>query len=194
MKIAIYVPSWPPGLLANGIVTYASQLVPALRALGHEVFVLTPQKDVGDLSEYTINLQKFTTKRTVWNRSMFRLIPEVVRFDMASSVIASAIAMLVQEHKLDVFEMEESFGWSYSISRLKILPVVVRLHGPAFLTILPDRTNKAALRGRLRREKRGLINAQLVTAPSADVLNAVQRYYHLDLNGCVIPNSFEARS
>jgi hypothetical protein len=41
MKIALLVPSWPPGFASNGIVTYAAQLVPALRGLGHEVFVLT---------------------------------------------------------------------------------------------------------------------------------------------------------
>ena len=36
MKIALFVPNWPPGLTPNGIVTYASQLVPALRRLpGH---------------------------------------------------------------------------------------------------------------------------------------------------------------
>ena len=61
MKIALLVPSWPPGFSANGIVTYASQLVPALRRLGHEVFVLTACKATGDDDPYTIDLRGFVS-------------------------------------------------------------------------------------------------------------------------------------
>ena len=59
MKIALHVGSWPTGLIANGIDTYASQLVPALRRLGHEVFVLTANKAADHRDPYTIDLRSF---------------------------------------------------------------------------------------------------------------------------------------
>ena len=40
------MPEWPPSGMPNGIVSYASRLVPALRDLGHEVFVLTHGRGV----------------------------------------------------------------------------------------------------------------------------------------------------
>ena len=45
MKIAMYVAAWPAGREANGVVTYASHMVPALRRMGHEVFVPTLQSN-----------------------------------------------------------------------------------------------------------------------------------------------------
>ena len=47
---------WPPGASANGIVTYAAQIIPALRQLGHEVFVLTPNCTAKADDPYTIDL------------------------------------------------------------------------------------------------------------------------------------------
>ena len=134
MKIAVYVPSWPPGNISSGIVTYASQVVPALRQLGHEVFVLTNHKTADEDDPYTIDLQYFSSPPTLWQRAMFRLAPATTGFNRVSSPIAHAIKKLVETHELDVFEMEETGGWNLAISRLKLLPVVVRLHGPWFLT------------------------------------------------------------
>ena len=37
------------------------------------------------------------------------------------------------EHGIQLFEMEESFGWARWISRAFTVPVCVRLHGPWFL-------------------------------------------------------------
>src|SRR5262249_45868074 len=127
MKVALYVPSWPPGFAANGIVTYASQLVPALRRLGHEVFVLTSRKEQNNDDPYTIDLRALAPAPTLWDRAMFRVAPDTASYKAAASVITSAIRSLVERHRLDVFEIEESFGWSFAISRLRLLPVVVRL-------------------------------------------------------------------
>src|SRR5262245_24413463 len=132
MKIGIYVTSWPPGDIPNGIVIYASQLVPALRRLGHEVFVLTPDKTTED-DPYTIDLRNLGATPTFWARALSKLIPHSAGFNIVSSVIATAVGELVKKHKIEVFEMEETFGFSFAISRLKLLPVVVRLHGPWFL-------------------------------------------------------------
>ena len=79
MKIAIYAPSWPPGSTPNGIVTYASHLVPALRRLGHEVYVLTGDV-VGDRDPYTVDLRDFSSEPSLWDRAMFKLAPETAHF------------------------------------------------------------------------------------------------------------------
>ena len=133
MKIAIAVPSWPPGSVPNGIVTYASQLVPALRQLGHEVFVVTGRK-LADDDPYTIDLKHYSPQPSILNRARYKFASETGRRNLSSSKITSAIGDLVAKHQIEVFEIEESFGTNFAVSRLNIVPVVVRLHGPWFLT------------------------------------------------------------
>jgi glycosyltransferase involved in cell wall biosynthesis len=197
MKIALFVPSWPPGFAANGIVTYASQLVPALRRLGHEVFVLTFAKGAIDDDPHTIDLRSFASAPTLWRRAMFKLAPDTAAFNAASLAIASAINDLVKKHKPDVFEMEESFGWSFAISRMNLLPVVVRLHGPWFLNGRFNDPHDVASSKRYREEWEGraLQHAHFVTAPSAQVLRTVKSHYRLDLTESrVIPNPVDTAS
>jgi len=91
--------------------------------------------------------------------------------------------------------MEETFGLSFAISRLKLLPVVVRLHGPWFLNgRFNDPDDATALnRHRQELEGRGIRAAQFVTAPSAEVLQSVKDHYKLSLPGSrVIPNPLDA--
>ena len=195
MKIGFFAPSWPPGCVANGIVTYLSQLVPALRRLGHEVFVLTPFKATECDDPHTIDLQGFASTRTFWDRAMYRLTPEAAQFSASSSAIACAVIKLAEEKELDVLEMEESFGWSYEISSLKLLPVVVRLHGPWFLSGKFNDCGQTMSPARRRevREGRGIQHAHCVSAPSANVLQAVKDHYCLKLPASkVISNPINA--
>ena len=74
MKIALFAPYWPPGHVSNGIVTYMSHLVPALRRQGHEVFVLTFFKG----ASATIRTQstcKALRLNGLWDRAKYRLAP-----------------------------------------------------------------------------------------------------------------------
>jgi glycosyltransferase involved in cell wall biosynthesis len=195
MKIALFAPYWPPGHVSNGIVTYMSHLVPALRRQGHEVFVLTFFRGAECDDPHTIDLQSFAPKRTLWDRAKYRLAPETSRFNAEASAIACAVIKLVEEKKLDVLEMEESFGWSYEVSRLKLLPVVVRLHGPWFLNgRFNDPGETSSLnRRRQMREGRAIQQANFVSAPSAEVLRAVRDHYNLKLTASkVISNSITA--
>jgi glycosyltransferase involved in cell wall biosynthesis len=197
MRVALYVPSWPPGGVANGIVTYASQLVPALRRLGHEVFVLTPRKAQRHYDPYTIDLQDFSVPRNLWDRAMFRIVPEKAEFKAASSAIASAVKELFDKYALDIFEMEESYGWSFAVSELKLLPVVVRLHGPWFLNgQFNDHNDRNHLSlHRQEWEGRGISDAQFVSSPSAEVLRAVKDRYRLNLTASqTIANPLDAVS
>src|SRR5580704_4023851 len=105
MKIALYVPTWPPGDTPNGIVTYAAQLVPALRRLGHEVFVVTPRKAQDSNDPRVIDLCRFAPTQSFWHHLLAKLDFETAAFNFASSEIASAIRDLVEKHDLDVFEI-----------------------------------------------------------------------------------------
>lgn len=192
MKIALFVPSWPPDSLPNGIVSYASQLVPALRRLGHEVFVLTPAKATGDSDHYTIALRDFAAAPTLWNRAFRKLAPDLAAFRSTSLAIVSAILEMRNRHGIDIFQIEDSYGWSLPVSRLRLLPVVVRLHGPWFLNgqFDNDPATSRSMQERIRREGVAIAAATAITAPSKNVLDATAKYYELDLRLTkVIPNA-----
>ena len=194
MKIGLFAPYWPPGMGANGIVTYLSYLVPMLRQLGHEVFVLSYM--VGENDRHTIDLRNYASSSpSLLNRVMFKLAPEGTLFKTLSSAIGRAIGDLVSRHQIDVLEMEESFGWSLTVSRLKLLPVLVRLHGPWFLNGKFNNSSDESIEHfrRLKREGKAIEHAEYVTAPSAEVLRAVKDYYKLTLSASqVIGNPIDA--
>jgi glycosyltransferase involved in cell wall biosynthesis len=193
MKIALYIASWPPGEKASGAVTYASQLVPALRKQGHEVFILTFRKNADDSDPRTMDLRRFVN-RTWWNRATLRLAPTRASFKQTANAIASALCELMDKHGLDVFEIEEAFGFSHAIARMHLLPVVVRLHGPWHLNgRFMDPSALAANRRRVKCEGNGMNCAQLVTTPSERVLELTRNYYGFDLTASrVIRNPIEA--
>jgi glycosyltransferase involved in cell wall biosynthesis len=194
MKIALYVPSWPPRSAANGIVTYAAQIVPALRRLGHIVYVLTADLQSKTPDEFTIDLAEFRGPNGLFYRLGRKLVPQNPYGSLAP-VITRAVSALVRNKGIDVFEIEESFGWSYSVSQLRSVPVVVRLHGPWFLNGQFDPVGVDTRAGRSREflEHRGIRNADLVTSPSKVVLETVRKHYNLALdNSVVIPNAIEA--
>ena len=86
-----------------------------------------------------------------------------------------------------LFEMEESFGWARWISRASSVPVCVRLHGPWFLNAralgFPE---DDAFHRRVAEEGRAIAEADVVTAPSHDVLNRTRAYYGLDLEEALV--------
>jgi glycosyltransferase involved in cell wall biosynthesis len=192
MKIAIFVPSWPPGASANGIVTYAAQIIPVLRQLGHEVFVLTPKCTAKTADPYTIDLNAIETRRSPLSRLASRVLKSSSLIDDFGKKLVSTISMLTERHNIDVVEIEESFGWASGIARAKIVPVVVRLHGPWFLNGSFDDSPSPASRARIEAEGLGIRAATMITAPSADVLSNVRTHYNLRLDSArVIPNPME---
>jgi glycosyltransferase involved in cell wall biosynthesis len=187
MKIAMYVPSWPLGDFPNGIVTYAAFLVPALRSLGHDVFVITGVTNDDD--PFTINLKRYGKTTGVFQRLIFRIFPDLARHRNMSAALSAAIEELVEKHSIDLFEMEESFGWSHAIAKVRKVPVVVRLHGPWFLN---KRERAKSDAGRERKEMRGIVSASAISSPSSNVLQSVRKYYGLELSSSAcIPNPIE---
>lgn len=193
MKIAIFVPSWPPGASANGIVTYAAQIVPALRQLGHDVFVLTPNCISKAADPYTIDLSAIESSRSPLSRLAARLLSSSSFVDDFGRKLVTAVTMLAERHAIDVVEIEESFGWAFGIASARIAPVVVRLHGPWFLNGSFDSPSTSTSRIRIEAEGQGIRAATMVTAPSANVLHNVRAHYDLRLESArIIPNPMEA--
>ena len=104
--------------------------------------------------------------------------------------VAEATARASARRKLDLLEMEETFGAAFYTQKALDLPVVVRLHGPVFLNSVAlgmptdedfHRTNLA--------ERRCITEAVGVTSPSRDVLEKVRQRYGVELpDARVIPN------
>src|SRR5690606_14273682 len=110
-KIALYVPVWPPRNIANGVVTYASHMVPALREHGHDVHVLTTR--TVDEGAGAIDLRGFAPRSSsLIRRSVGRLAPDYETYKRISESILTAVRYLLSTHKIDVFQIEDSFGWA----------------------------------------------------------------------------------
>jgi glycosyltransferase involved in cell wall biosynthesis len=181
LKIAFYSPAWPAGSQANGVVTYVGTMVPKLRQMGHEVYVITP--DAKERDEFTINLKEYEKPPSYFRRALFKISPRLALFKSQCEPLISAVKMLVRERGLQVIEIEESFGWNLALSKLKLLPVVVRLHGPWFI----NKRHQDA--DREKRERRGVEGASFVTSPSKIILDQTKAHYGDDLPGnATIPN------
>ncbi|MEQ1930687.1 MAG: glycosyltransferase family 4 protein [Parvularculaceae bacterium] len=194
MRVVYYVCGWPPGRVQNGIVSAIGVLAPALRGLGCDVRILASfgesegSADVSFLDGAAPARKEPAPVRVM--RNWMR--PGRHRFDLPALRIAEALGASPSE----VFEIEESFGWSAIIARRTSAAVVTRLHGPWFM-------NGASLKGeenfdrtdnlRIQKEGAAIAGAEAVTAPSKYVLDAVRNRYGIALaNGVVIPNAVEA--
>lgn len=180
MKIALCVPAWPPGIAPNGIITYASYLVPALRALGHEIFILAFWTS-GEIDDHTVDLRSYGPRRPLWMRALARAAPSSFTKNVRW-MLARAIADLDARHRLDVVEVEEARGLSLAVSRARKLPVVVRLHGPWFISGRFGRVRRSAADDRREvNEGHAVEVADFITSPSEAALTAVRRHYGLSL-------------
>ena len=171
MKIAMCVPDWPPGNSANGIVSYASQMIPALRSLGHDVFILARDSCHPESDSRLSLIKTFQRPLPLWNRALFRIAPTSAIYHANARTLARAAEDLVTKHGIEILEIEESFGLSHAVSRLRLIPVVVRLHGPWFLTKRSEDTRREWL------ERRAITTADAVTSPSEHVLKSVEQHY-----------------
>ncbi|WP_083780412.1 glycosyltransferase family 4 protein [Nitrobacter sp. Nb-311A] len=187
MKIAMLVPSWPPGNLANGIVTYANYMVRELRRQGHEVYILTANASITEVG--TIDLKRYQRPRSLWRRLIFRLAPDRASWCERTELIVKAITELKRTSGLEVLEIENSFGLSLALSETKRLPIVVRLHGPWFLSKTERRPVYDAIREYL--EGRALRSAQVISSPSRNIGNAVSKRYGSKITYRVFSNPID---
>lgn len=163
MKIAYYTATWPLSKTApNGVVSYVANLVPCLRAMGHEVYILTNETSVAD--NYVIDLRLIPIPKCYEDSYYLR----------TSFAIGAALRHL-RKQGLDLFEIEEAFGFAGDVAELGLVPVVTRLHGPWFL--VGRFWEGPPFVGREEQEGRSYKLAQAVSAPSVSVANSVRDFY-----------------
>src|SRR5262245_33374679 len=90
--------------------------------------------------------------------------------------------------------MEESFGWARWVRNATSIPICVRIHTPWFTTrTIMNAPDTAKFRRRVLNERRGITEADALSAPSSDVLERTRAYYDLPLeHAVVIPNPMPA--
>jgi glycosyltransferase involved in cell wall biosynthesis len=194
LSLAFYSPSWPAGHDSNGIVTYVGTIVPELQARGHVTSVVTATVAGSPITDGVYGLDGSSVYRTLpsrlLNSVMFRVSSRRAQERAFCRSIVAATQRAITERGIQLLEMEETWGWSYRVQRKISIPVIVRLHGPWFLTGPANGYPiDASLRARARKEGRALCAADGVTAPSLDVLERTRSYYGLALERAeVIPN------
>lgn len=179
MHIGLYTPAWPLEGAANGIVTYVHVMREALQAEGHAVSVVAPG---------LVQTADGRMAATPWRRPLKdRIIGAIGRsrtgpgqhlFD-AGHHIARSFAAIDRRQRLDIVEMEESFGWSGQVQDRLGIPVVTRLHGPHFLGQCDVEAGEAAALSARRNAAEGqaIRAARCLSAPSATLLAATVAHY-----------------
>lgn len=194
LSIGLGTPSWPLGTAPNGVVTYVAAVAPALVARGHRVSLLTSNLTgpPGELPLYEIGSDR--PPSSLLARALaalrYRVTPSAAWRAAARRDVLEAVTRMVSEQRLDILELEEWFGICSWVRRACTVPVHVRLHGPWFLNgPAVGAPQDAAFRARVRAEGAGIAEADVVSAPSRDVLERVRARYGLALPDAeVIPN------
>jgi glycosyltransferase involved in cell wall biosynthesis len=183
MHIAFWSPAWPLEKYQNGIITYVHWMKRELEAQGHRVSVFTEVLDPSSTEP-----RIYQVRRRLRDRLLYRLRglrprtgSDVFAF---SSVIAAGILQVHRRDPIDVLEIEESFGWFADIARRTSLPLLVKLHGPAFLSLIEDEINTPFGRERVQREGRALRLARAVASPSHSTLQRTCERYRLSPEVC----------
>lgn len=174
MHVAFWSPAWPLEKYPNGIITHVHAMKMELERRGHRVSVFT-----GTLDESGTQDGVFLVRSSRWGNlkdRMSRRRGEWTSFNLSGAIAAA----MLREHRrnpIDLVEMEESFGWCADIQQRTSLPVVVKLHGPAFLTMLESEQETSFGREKIEREGRALARCHTIVSPSeANLRCTIERY------------------
>jgi glycosyltransferase involved in cell wall biosynthesis len=195
LSIGYYAPNWPLGASPNGVLTYISFLSEQLRAMGHQTTILADAVAEGDHDPGVYNLQEVRTTiaRNPVNRIMYgvwrKLAAHPANSHLYRRALVTTFHRAIAEHGLDILEMEETFGWARWLRQTSPIPICIRLHGPWFLNGralgVPE---DEGFRRRVEEEGRAIRDADVITAPSRDVLEQTRAFYGLELDDAeVIP-------
>lgn len=176
MHVALVSPGWPLKHHPNGVVTYVHWLRQELARQGHRVSVFTGLLAEPEEGVYLVR-PSFGYRASVWLESK-RRSPRfaVLRWGEA---IAGAVRRVHRMHPIDVIEMEESFGWAADVMRYTSIPTVVKLHGPAFISLLGEELKSPFAKAKIEREGVALRRVQVLTAPARRTLQATIERYRL---------------
>jgi len=193
-SVRLVSPGWPPSAFQNGIVTYTSRLVPAMRGLGCDARVLTWRLGEPDPPEWVRCVGRPGLAWRQMARAGRRLpgVRGMVPPDQIARLRHEVRAM-TRRGECGLVEMEESFGHPRFLSGRAGVPVVVRLHGPWFVVgDVLGVSHDARFDRRVELERVGILAADGVTAPSQDILDRTRRHYGIDLpDAMVIPGQID---
>jgi glycosyltransferase involved in cell wall biosynthesis len=190
MHLALFAPSWPPGKSANGIVTYAHEVKKMMESNGWHVTVITSSAIYhydGSIIEIDYSPPFILSK----------ILSLIGKSGLNNRMFGRYIATSINRYcsNVDVFEMEESFGWVREVQSNLEIPTITRLHGPRFLTqfeSLKSRDSKE-FRRRVYNEGLAMRESKYISAPSEQVLiDSISKY---NLSPCLTksyPNPMSA--
>jgi glycosyltransferase involved in cell wall biosynthesis len=176
-------------------VTYLGALREGLRALGHDPRVLSLEPPQGPAEPGVVDVADRAyrdpplVRAREWLRDRRGWHPSAVPRRRGWR-LSRAVAALDARERLDLLEIEESFGTSRWLSAPRRIPVVVRLHGPwsvngRFLDVLGGE----AFEWRSRSEREAVLAADGVTVPARHILERVREAWDAALpDARVIPN------
>lgn len=194
LAIGYRVPDWPPGAAPNGILTYVAAIAPRMAARGHRVSLVTQmlKGEPGPFPVYETDREavRCTPGQRALEAVLYRISPAASWRRGARRSLRAAVGRMVDEQRIDLLEIEETFGLASWIRPATRVPMHVRLHGPWFLVGaalgVPE---DATFRRRVTEEGRAIASADVVSSPSRVVLQAVRERYGLALPEAeVIPN------
>lgn len=178
MHIALFSPGWPLANYQNGIVTYVHWMRRELESRGHRVSVFT-----GALAPFNDDARVYLVRHGRAATAMRRLTGRWRQFERDvfewAGVLVDAIAAVHRHDPIDILEMEESFGWFAEVERRTGIPVLVKLHGPAFLSLIEEELEEPLGRERVRREGDALARAGAIASPSVHTLVETLGRYRL---------------
>ena len=177
MHIAMWSPGWPLKSAQNGIVTFVDCMARELTSLGHRVSVFAPSSPH---SKPMPGVQWVGRAPGDWrDRVLRRLRTRQDPMVAGGQGIAAALLAVHRRDPIDVIEMEESFGWAGDVERVTGLPMLVKLHGPAFLSLTEEELQSPGAAAKIDREGRALGLANAIAAPSRSTLSDTLARYGL---------------
>lgn len=193
MHVALYSPAWPADRHPNGIAAYVHLLRAELLRQGHRVSVFTARlsSDTGEPGVYGVS----PTLRFRLQRRLASIAGGVAPGPLGwGRLIAEHIARVHAADPIDVVEMEETFGWCGDVLRRQPVPLVVKLHGPACLSLLGEDRERPEAQRRLDAEAVALRQLPVVVSPSRYTLQATLAHHGLaPAIAEVVPNPMGVR-
>lgn len=167
MHLALFAPSWPPGRSANGIVTYVHEVKKMMESRGWHVTVITNcaiHHYDGSIIEIDFSPPFILSK----------LLNFFGKSELKDRMFGRYLAKNINRHcsNVDVFEMEESFGWVRAVQSHLEIPTITRLHGPRFLTQFESLKSRdfKEFRRRVYNEGLAIRESKYISSPSEQVL------------------------
>ena len=196
MKIAFFSPAWPAANAQNGIATYVEVMTRALERAGHEWAVITPHLHgpaTGPAARnvFPLSFAKASGLAALVERLRYAAgDPDELYREKFIRATADALHEASKGGPIDLFEIEESFGWAHELKDAAPCPVFMRTHGPHFAGHFGAFGAKD--KRRVAREGEALKSCLAFTSPSPGLLAETTAYYGaLSPNAAAIPNPIE---